>query len=419
MPYIRSYTHAVPNDAKALTTGDGASGPMAPDVGGNHRRFARPRAAQVALDAAGGVFAFATFAGLGEPDVLLHCLWVVLVIEAFAFGFRAIVFRIVAASATVVAYAAVAESDTPLGRALVTLDLAEWPLMIVIAIIVAVMADRVRTTSQRYAVLYRRTHDQLLTAQEDERRRLALDLHDGVGQTLTALTYTLDGLERTVKSGSRGTGRTIETARRARHIAELALDEVREVAVRLRPMRIAENGLAASVKELCATAGAPIEVEADSALLQPGVLPLEAEIEAFRIVQEAVGNSMRHAHASRRWVRMSETSNGRIVITIGDDGQGFDPGRVRDRGLGLHAMAERAAAVGGRIDVRSGPGTGTIVRLEIPLTNSGTRSGSRATATGGGIVGSEPAAAGGELAVRQPTGTPNVPLATEPTVAES
>ena len=153
----------------------------------------KPRRLQLVLDGCAVALAAASFAQVSDPDLLFHCIWVVLAVEAFLFGLRFTMVRIVIVMALVVVYAVIAEQAS----GMVDLGgLAEWPLMAVIAITVAVMADQLASTSRRYANLYRQANDRLLTAQEDERLRLARDLHDGVGQTLTALRFTLDAAVR-------------------------------------------------------------------------------------------------------------------------------------------------------------------------------------------------------------------------------
>ena len=99
-----------------------------------------------------------------------------------------------------------------------------------------------------------------------------------------------------------------------------------------------------------------------------GGLPLEAELAVYRIVQEALSNVVRHSGATRAAVRVVREPD-RLLVTVEDDGHGFDVAAVRaaGRGLGLFGMGERAAYLGGRVDVQSAPGTGTRVRAEIPL----------------------------------------------------
>lgn len=322
--------------------------------------FVRLRQLQVALDLAGLAFGVATYVQLAEPDLLLHCLWIVLVIEAFAFGFRSAVIRLGIAFSVVVSYAFLATLDGPLGVPIADLDLAEWPLMMIIAVVVAVMADRTISIGER-------SNRRLLHGQQEERRRIALDLHDGVGQTLAALTYTLDALVTSLGSTGQpdARGDALEIATRARRTANLALEETREVAMRLRPLRLAETGLAATIEELVADSMVPIDVEIDPSLRDPGLLPPATEAEALRIVQEALGNSIRHSRAEHRWIRMTSSNGDRIVLAVEDDGIGFDVAETGGAGLGVHGMMERAASIDGSLEMVSQPGRGSTVRLEL------------------------------------------------------
>ena len=328
---------------------------------------ARPLPLLVALDASGIGLATAAVAQLGHPDLLLHVVWIALAIEAFAFGLRIATVRIAAATIFVVLYGLAANGDaTPMAHAMKDLDFEEWPLMAVIAVIVAVMADRVTTTGRRYAALYRAASDRLLTAQEDERRHLAADLHDGVGQTMTALALTLDAAAAALRNPDGSDTAGGDAVGRAREMAGVALEEVRGVAFRLRPARLHETGLAAALRELAASAGMPVELSASTALFRPGLLDPDAEVDAYRIVQEALGNAMRHGKAER--VRISVRRVDHLLrIEVADDGVGFDVRNVRGRGLGLASMRDRAAAIRGTLHVRSRPGAGTVVRIDVPL----------------------------------------------------
>ncbi len=327
----------------------------------------RPLWKLVALDAAWIVLAAAAVAQLGEPDVLLHVVWIVLAIEAFAFGLRIAILRIAAATLFVILYAVVANGEGgPVAAAMADLDLAEWPLMVVIAVIVAVMADRVILTGRRYAALYRAASDRLMTAQEDERRRLAADLHDGVGQTMTALALTLDAAEAALANSAATEGAGLVALRRAREMAGMALDDVRGVAFRLRPARLRETGLVAALGELSLAAGLPVDFSADASLLRPDLLDPAREVDTYRIVQEALGNAARHARSDR--IQVSVRRADRLLrVEVADAGIGFDVTGTDGRGLGLASMRDRASAVRGHLQVRSRPGAGTVVRLDVPL----------------------------------------------------
>ncbi|MGP1674767.1 MAG: sensor histidine kinase [Candidatus Limnocylindrales bacterium] len=336
-----------------------------------------PVATRRLLDAFTLALAFAMFARLADPEILLQALWVIIGIGAFVYGLRMALGRIAIVAAAVPGYAFLSTRFTiaPF-EPMDTMDFVEWPLMAAIGIIVAILADRIATSAQRYAGLYRQTSERLLTAHEDERARVARDLHDGVGQTLTAVVLTLDAAETELRGGpTPGSYRALTSIRRAQTLAADALEEARDVASRLRPTRIHEIGLGAAIRNLAPTAGVPVDVRFGPGLLPPGLLEPEAELEAYRIVQEAIGNAARHSHARSVWLD-GEIVDGSVHLMIGDDGIGFDES-AKSRGLGLTGMRERATILHGRLDVRSVPGAGTTIELALPIAVRGARSGER------------------------------------------
>jgi signal transduction histidine kinase len=303
----------------------------------------------LALDLAALVLIAAAYLQLGPPELLFHGVFVALTLDAFFFGRRVTYERIVVSSIALLGYVAL----PALEAGVEPLDLTEWPLMFAIAILVAWMADRERTAVRRYAGLYRSARDRLVTAQEEERRRLSRDLHDGIGQTLTALTLSLDSL------GDPASDATLE---RARRLAGTALDEARTVAERVRPPRLEERGLASAVHEMAVRCGVPVVMDIDPSAAAD--LPANHVIEVYRIAQEAVGNAVRHARASEIEVRIALTGND-LRLIIADDGIGFDP-REEHPGLGLTGMRERAALMGGRLRIASQPRGGTRIELRVP-----------------------------------------------------
>jgi signal transduction histidine kinase len=336
----------------------------------------RERARLFALDAIAIALAIAAFRLGGEPDVLFHAVWVVLVVEAFLYGVRVSGPRIVLAASLVVIYSSIDGDGGIRPLEVAELLFTEWPLMFVIIAIVAIMADRVTRTNRRVVAMERQTHEQLVTAREDERRRLSADLHDGLGQTLTALVLSLDTVETTLDSPAPMPEReatasaTREALGRAQHIAELALEETRDVAHNLRPARMREMGLTAAIRDLAAHAGREIDVTFDPRLTAPGLLCVEDELQAYRIVQEAIANAVRHGKARSIRVNMHLGRRRRLVIEISDDGRGFDVREVPGEGIGLRGMRERAAGLRGTLDVSSHRGAGTTVRLQVPLSES-------------------------------------------------
>lgn len=324
-----------------------------------------PGVSRRVVDVVCALLAIALFLGIGDPEIVLQALWLTVAIGAFVYGLRAALARIAIAAAVMVAFLGIAMAvGVPPTEE--QLEFTEWPLMVTIAVIVAVLADRVSTSARHYAALYRQASERLVTAHEDERARLARDLHDGVGQTLTAVMLSLDAVERELKTGDgASTVAPQASLQRARTLAATALAEARDVAVRLRPTRVHEIGLGAALRNLAGSAGVAVELRFEPDLLPPGLLEPEAEIDVFRIVQEAVGNAARHSRARRIWI-VARAVDGTVRLMVGDDGIGFATAH-RERGLGLDGMLERAAIHGGKVDVRSRVGVGTRVDIAIPL----------------------------------------------------
>lgn len=309
------------------------------------------------LDLAAVALVGAAYLQLGPPELLFHGVFLVLTIDAFAFGRRICYQRIVAASVALLGYVALPSLE----QGVDPLDLTEWPLMFAIAILVAWMADRERTAVRRYAGLYRVARDRLVTAQEEERRRLSRDLHDGIGQTLTALTMALDA----VPAATRREAPIL--AARARSLASDALAETRSVAERVRPPRLEARGLASAIHELAVGCGLPTRVDLERCAAVS--LAADHTIEIFRIAQEAIGNAVRHAGASEIAV-VGEQIGQTLRLTITDDGSGF--ASTTARGLGIDGMEERAALLGARLRISSEGKGGTTVELQMPLRDAET-----------------------------------------------
>jgi two-component system sensor histidine kinase UhpB len=201
---------------------------------------------------------------------------------------------------------------------------------------------------------------QALMLQEAERRRIARELHDEVGQTLTGVMLQVEGLAATIPDGLRG--QLEELRETARHGTE----EVRRIAQRLRPEALEELGLHSAMAAL-ATAFAqqariPIERRLETGLpLSP-----EEELVIYRVAQEALTNVARHAGASRVDLEL-ECRDQLIVLTIRDDGRGLSPGSLPSSN-GIRGMRERAMLIGANLVIESRPGEGTEVRLAIPVT---------------------------------------------------
>jgi len=333
-------------------------GGWAAQLRGMVRIASSPWAMQAGLDLAAVVFTIAAFARVGvSAEFLFHGVFVVLVLHAFLFGLRGTLLRIGLASIPLLLYA----NASLFGISEPALELTEWPLMFVIAGLVAWMADKRSSTSRRYAALFRRASERLLTVEENERRRIAGELHDGVGQVLTALTLTLDA------AASEPDGAVArQRVRTARALADNALADTRDLSHRIRPARLEERGLVAAVRDLALQSGFPVTIAADpdcSALVDLGPT---TTIEVYRIAQEALANAARHSGADRAHVSISCDADS-LTLTVADAGCGFDRAVVPESGIGLAGMEERARMLGGQLTVDSAPGAGTRVRLSVAV----------------------------------------------------
>jgi signal transduction histidine kinase len=196
-----------------------------------------------------------------------------------------------------------------------------------------------------------------------ERNRLALELHDAVSQKLFSVVLTAEAAA-TVLDRDPQAART--QVARVQTLAREALDELRGLIEELRPPDLARDGLCGTLRKHVAMLrqvhGIAIDIDVDDRVA-PGA-PRDRDV--LRIAQEALHNAVRHAAASRIGLRLGAV-DGRLVLEVADDGRGFDPDdpEVRSRRLGLTSMEERARRLGGRVEVRSQPGAGTVVRLEV------------------------------------------------------
>jgi two-component system sensor histidine kinase UhpB len=208
---------------------------------------------------------------------------------------------------------------------------------------------------------------QILSAQEQERKRIARELHDETSQVLTSLLISLALLEESVTS-EEARKRVADT----RSLAHQTLRAVRNLSIDLRPSALDDLGLLPAlrwyIKEYQQKCG--IEVEFNASGLKQR-LPAEMETALYRVIQEALTNTAKHAHARRAWVVVSEEDNS-VRACVRDDGEGFDAQAVlrtpwQDRGLGLAGMQERATLLDGSIKIESQPGTGTTIDVTLPL----------------------------------------------------
>jgi signal transduction histidine kinase len=202
----------------------------------------------------------------------------------------------------------------------------------------------------------------LVEAEETERRRIARELHDRVGQNLSALNINLDIL--LGKLQDQPARRRLEDSLK---LVDATLQSIENVMADLRPALLDEYGLAAALawygEEYAQRTGIRVGVQAGDA--GTGLRP-EAAVALFRIAQEALNNAAKHSSAKRITVGLEE-KGGELVLSVSDDGKGFDPAAAPRGRWGMTTMRERAEAAGGRLSVDSSLGQGTTVRAAVPL----------------------------------------------------
>jgi signal transduction histidine kinase len=202
----------------------------------------------------------------------------------------------------------------------------------------------------------------VVSGQELERRRLARELHDETGQALTSILLGLRAVE---EAGSPDHMRT--AASDLRELVVGTLQDVRRLAVQLRPKALDDFGLVAAVEHLVQTFSEATSIRVDlEAQLGEKRLPAEVETTLYRIVQEAMTNIVKHAEASRVSILLVRRS-GTATVVIEDDGRGFDPTELREEGMGIIGMRERVQLHEGRLTVESTAGSGATLVAEVPL----------------------------------------------------
>ncbi|MBI4443254.1 MAG: sensor histidine kinase, partial [Acidobacteria bacterium] len=203
----------------------------------------------------------------------------------------------------------------------------------------------------------------VVQAQEDERRAISRELHDQIGQALTAIKVNLGRLEQKFGSAAPELG---ERIRESKLLAEQMVQEVRDLSRLLRPTMLDDLGLVPAlewyVRNFSRRSGIPVHLNIDRRL---GRLPEEWETCIYRTVQEALTNTMRHSEATEVLIELQHTADC-LVLTVEDNGQGFELNSPA-AGIGLTGMSERARELGGVLAVESKQQAGTRIRIRLPL----------------------------------------------------
>ncbi|WP_327086158.1 histidine kinase [Nonomuraea sp. NBC_01738] len=197
-----------------------------------------------------------------------------------------------------------------------------------------------------------RSRERILTAREEERRRLRRDLHDGLGQSLTGMAMSINAARLTLRTSPEQAERMLTDLRAG---MDAVSGDIRQLVYGLRPPALDDLGLGKAIEEL---AGTKVEVSGEL-----DGLPAAVEVAAYRIAQEALTNARRHAGAAAIRIRLERGES--LLLTVTDDGAGLPPGARP--GVGLLSMRERAAELGGTCVVRRADEGGTVVLADLPL----------------------------------------------------
>ena len=231
--------------------------------------------------------------------------------------------------------------------------------MLIVVVMLTAAADRL----QNHRNLLRAFSRQLVEVQEVERRHLARELHDEIGQALTAAKINLQSI---TENGGASFARLQETTA----ILDRLLGQVRQISLDLRPSTLDDLGLVPALRALVDEQGRRASIAVHfSAENMPENLDPEIQTTCFRIAQEAITNAVRHANATQIDIDL-RCENGKLRLRIHDNGIGFDVGSAQAQpvGLGLIGIKERAALVGGRAKILSSPNKGTTIEVSLPLT---------------------------------------------------
>jgi len=228
----------------------------------------------------------------------------------------------------------------------------------------AMTEELARTDELRHEreVLRRQLLEKVITTQEDERRRIARELHDSTSQNLTSLIVGLRIMETNCAQCA-----SISKATDLRDVASKTLDEVHDLSMRLRPRVLDDLGLAAALERLVSEWQARYKIPVDVAIQLNERLPGDVETAIYRIVQETLTNIARHAQAKSASI-LVERRDDVVRVIVEDDGVGFDiSSNHGERHLGLLGMRERAELLNGTLVVESSPEHGTSIYIEMPL----------------------------------------------------
>ena len=205
---------------------------------------------------------------------------------------------------------------------------------------------------------------QMFTNQEDERRRIAQDLHDDIGQSMTALVLILKAIHGQLVPDREDIGDQIKETI---HVVEDMMRHIRQVLYELRSPTLDNASLAKTLEAFCSSLALSTSLRiVFSSQDQLPLIPIAQATALYRLLQEGMNNAVKHAKSTSVWINL-EYVDGEVNISLEDDGQGFDPEQRSSYGIGLQGLQERFLALGGTFDVESAPGKGTRLYGSLPI----------------------------------------------------
>jgi signal transduction histidine kinase len=309
---------------------------------------------------------------LSSPRPVSYLVFPALIWAAVRFGQRGATLAVFCAAGMAVWLTA--NNVGPFVRHSITQSALTTQLYIAVAALTTLCLGAIVSERQRSAADLVESRRREMERASEERQRIARDLHDSVSQSLFSMTLHARTAERALKqTGQRAYDAVARELAQVGDLSRLALAEMRALIFELRPRGLAEEGLVSALTKhagaVSAREGLSIEVTGPSERL-----PISAECEEhlYRLGQEALANVTKHAAAAQALVAVTN-DGANVSLEVRDDGRGFDPSAAYDGHLGLTTMRSRAGEMGAQMSIDSTPGSGTLVRVQLPITALDTR----------------------------------------------
>lgn len=207
----------------------------------------------------------------------------------------------------------------------------------------------------------------IITAQENEKQYFAGELHDSIGQLLSAINMKLNNLSSKIPVLGYSDPHFLRTLDEAKAITRTSINEARAISQKMMPVILTDFGLEVALNDLCARMNTEQQMQFELSY-RAGIGPIgpEKEKALFRISQELLNNALKHSGAGKVSLSLA-TENNQLVLTCSDNGKGIDPGK-KANGLGMKNIESRVKYISGTLHIQSSPGSGTVIRITLPIT---------------------------------------------------